>query len=478
MLGTWWLSSEYGDDDGPAELRMPGEFNPANTDAFTLTVAGSLLNDDDSSLEEVHYSHPAIHGKTVDAKAISLLNVRRVQSRTTFSRSDDLTGPAEERWLCNLHSEGILHIEPTSILQKVALDFDVTTAWANAFRDNAHGDFSVVDSESQTFRAPEPWQRSTSIDGVTVSLMRGWTWSYDFSTSFQASQAASFELEGSISVNELRRRWIAPLQGLMSFISVRPARLGSITGYVQVDGEPDGVGVDIHLSEPKFITEYDEAPGPLDLLATRQQLEKAGLSVDELIKAWFDLYFSARLPLVYLLSADLPHIYSETRAHFACMALEAFHNQFMDTKRWPPDFHAALVDKILNGLDGVDLAAEEIEWVKQRLRDGNNKGQIRKIREVFEYAASTSNAIQYVWPGFDQLVRSQRNKSAHPQESSGNDGSVSAWATKTGLQWILRHAYLRQLGIESESISTLMDKCYVYQRDLRHLQDVYLSHGS
>ena len=476
MLGTWWLSSERESEDDRTVPPASGEFGTKETGAWKLTTVGSLLAGDQQLEDELYYSHPAIYGKTLDAKAVSLLRVGRVGSSTAMRRSEVLSGPAEERWSCELYTMGDIHVDPSATLQKVILSFDVTAGWANAFRDDAHGKHRVMNPETGTFTAPEVWKHSTSVRGVVLSLVRTWAWTYEFSRSFQASQTASFELEGSIPIDELRRCWVDPLQHLMSFLALNPARIDSITGYVQVDGEPDGVCVEIHMSEPKFMHEHDQAAGPLDLLATREGLEDAGMSVDELLQAWFELYDSARVSLVYLLSADLPHIYLETQSHFACLALEAFHNQFMDRKRWSPEYHNALVDKILKELDVIGLLEEEDEWLRQRLRDGNNKGQRKKILEVFEFADSTSNGVQDVCPGFDGLVKSQRNRTAHPQSSSGNDGGVSPMATKTGLRWILRHAYLRRLGMTNENITNLMEGCYLYQRDLRHLQEMNLHH--
>ena len=476
MLGTWWLSSEHESEDDPTVHQVSGEFITKETGAWVLTTVGSLLAGDQQLEDGLYYSHPAIYGKTLDAKAVSLLRVGRVHSSTALRRTELLSGPAQERWSCELYAKGDIHIDPSATLQKVILSFDVTAGWANAFRDDAHGEHRVMNPETRTFTVPQVWKNSTNIEGVAVSLVRMWTWSYESSRSFRALQTAYFELEGSIPIGELRRRWVDPLQHLMSFLALNPARIDSITGYVQVDGEPDGVCVEIHMSEPKFMHEYDEVTGPLDLLATRERLEAGGMSVHELLQAWFELYDYARLSLVYLLSADLPHIYLETQSHFACLALEAFHNQFMDRKRWSPEYHDALVDKILKELDEIGLLEEEDEWLRQRLRDGNNKGQRKKILEVFEFADSTSNGVQDVWPGFDRLVKSQRNRTAHPQSSSGNDGGVSPMAAKTGLRWILRHAYLRRLGMTSENITNLMEGCYLYQRDLRHLQDMNLRH--
>ena len=478
MLGTWWLSSEHETEDHLTIPQVSGEFITRETGAWALTTVGSLLADDQQLADELYYRHPAIHGKTLDAKAVSLMHVGRVHTSAAMRRTELLSGTAEERWSCELYAEGDIHIDPSAILQRVILSVDVTASWANAFRDNPHGEHRVMNHETRTFTVPRVWKHSTTIDDIVVSLVRMWTWSYDFSRSFLASQTAHFELEGSIRMNELKRRWVDPLQHMMSFLALSPARLRGITGFVQVDGEPDGVCVEIHMSEPKFMHGYDEAAGPQDLLATREGLENAGMSVDALLQAWFKLYESARLSLVYLLSADLPHIYAETQSHFACQALEAFHNQFMDRRRWSPEYHGALVDRILKEIDGVDLLEEEDEWLMQRLRDGNNKGQRKKILEVFEFADSTSNGVQRVWPGFDHLIQSQRNKTAHPQSSSANDGGVFSLAATTGLRWILRHAYLRQLGMTSENIMNLLERCHSYQRDLRHLQDMKLLYHS
>ena len=98
----------------------------------------------------------------------------------------------------------------------------------------------------------------------------------------------------------------------------------------------------------------------------------------------------------------------------------------------------------------VDL--ELIERMVRLLQYSNYKNQRTVIEEVLTHGGSTAERIQVFWPDFGDAIYQLRNQAVHPNTPETEEFYWRFVAVTTGMQWILRHAWLLNLGSQKQRL--------------------------
>ena len=473
MLGTWQLSDRNEEPSG--DLEASGELNARDSVGWELKLASSLTSDTHppSMESQLQTGYHTIFGEVIGGTVVSLFEAIQVGQHSSSTGTGHSSKINEERWVCNWFAQGRQRVCPEDIVKVVRIDFDTIAEWAHARRRSDSSEPSM-EWEQRRFTIPDQQIYSIERNGKKLSLVCGWSSLYDI-RSFSATQEAYFELEGDIIIDEILTEWAYPIRQLLRFFTLNNIQITEITAYTDIeDGLPHNP-ITLHYSDIKRKQREREEATFFDMLATLGQIEAAGIDIGRLFQKWFDTYRENIVGIGYLMSSEEPHLYTETQIHFFCMALEAFHNQYIGGTRRESRQHKRTVGQVMNALLDTQLDAEEVEWVKKRLESGNGKGQLRKIKEVIDRSGSTGAWISDTWPNFDELVNTQRNQVSHPKKFKGSSGNswTTMFAVQIGLRWILYHVYLLELGFGEYQISRMLHDCNKYNLDMISLLEYF-----
>ena len=470
MLGAWWLFDNTA--SLPASTTTAGELTDPSSDKWELTLAGSLLP---SALPGVsdpptRVSTHTIHGKTIDAKAVSLTNAFCISQRTTHHSGNlELSGVSEEIWAFDTYAVGSYHVEPDTVFSEITLSFDVLSEWAHSFKQTPDYDF-----DTRMVKVPDVWAHSTTINDNKVTLIRAWPFR-ETSKRFHLDQKTCFQIEGEIPFTEVRSKWVHPLRQLLQFLTLRIVRVSQITATLQTPPTQDdprgGIDIDLHLSEPLAGRGLSSPPSWIDMLMRLDPIVEARMDVSSLLDKWFNTITREPLGLNYLLASGEPHLRAEIRHLLAFQALESYHRLRFRSRLRDRDEHRRIVEMVMGEIS-EQSTPKEATWIETVLQNSNSKSLRTKIGEVLTEGGSTTETIQRIWPEFASEIYEQRNRAAHATVSDDEASYGKCIAVAIGLQWVMRHVYLRELGFAECFITRHLENCQAYNVDLRKMQHI------
>ena len=411
MSGVWWIPTP--DDSRPPSDCTPGRLGEHESAPRELALDGRLAQGDLSNHGPLFGTAPLVWGRTRDGHPVTLFDVHHNGTHERSSRTPSISPGASEQWECAWYATRGTHLTPDAVADSVTVEFDALQPWINPFHDTPHDDRQAFDTHAKTFTTPEPWRASVTLGDCRLTVSHDWSLLTIPGGPFTATQQAHFSIEGAILVKELCSTWIAPLHDFLLFWTLGHVTLTRVTACIKTAPGGPPYTVALHLPPLVLGGSGDAPPMPLGMLATRRELDALDVGIDTLLEAWFDIRAKHRMALRYLVASQEPSHYAEVNLLFACLSAEGYHKAVMTGTRWPNEVHKAMVSGVTEAIRDTKMSGEELQWVEQRLSEGNRKGQKTVMGDVCSAAGATYDYVSKQWPKFDALVVYQRNKAAH-----------------------------------------------------------------
>ena len=465
MLGTFWLPAAV---DGTTPERLPddrvaGQFEAGNGRPWNLELLGSLLPSDDparTNPNEAVPNYDVIFGASNNHTCLSLFDAWR-SSFSLFAALHD-----KETWSIGWYAEGKAWMEPEDRVDSITIEYDLLSDWGWPNHHIGGG----YDHSEQTFHVPQTQDVTAEINGARVVLHFGWHQNIA-SHQYVARTQASIEIRDSVSLTKVRDEWVFPLKVLLEFLTLHYVDVKRVVAKPSdLDAQVE-IHYDVH-KPPDLDKRSDTGVHPIKMLATREHLLKRGIDLETLLHNYFALtnIDNHEFALWFLKESAQRLIDKtvDTSLLNAFRALERYHETALEGTAIPEDDHAARVTTIVDG-----SPEEHKQWVKNQLSGANRKGLGRQVREVCERSSKTASKISEVWPSFFDSAVSLRAKVAHGIPDASGDGALRFLASATGLRWILRHVYLRELGLSDHDAAETIAQCLAFQQELSLLKDWY-----
>lgn len=465
MLGYFWRPdvADWPMSGPLPNERVAGEFNATDGRPWSLELLGSIIPPDEppfSNPNEPPPRYDVLYGASSDQTGLSLFDAWR-SSFTLFSALHD-----KETWRIGWYTAGRAWLEPDDEIDLIQIEYDLLTDWAWPYQHTASG----YDRQNQEFRVPPTQTITVEVCGAKIVLHLGWNQTLSAKT-YIAQTEATIEIHNNLALDKLRDNWILPLQDLLEFLTLKYVDIKRVTAKpTEIDAQ---VTVHYNVNKPSDIDDRsDQGIHPVTMLATRAALTDLGLDLQTLLQNYFmliaDENHKAALWFLSESSQRLLDKTVDTSLLNAFRALERYHDAAIDGTAIPEEEHTARVTLIIEG-----SPSEHQQWVRDQIFGANKKGLRRQLHEVLERATSTEAKIVEAWPGFFDSIVALRSKVAHGIPATGGDTVLRYLATATGLRWILRHVYLKELGLSDHDAAETISQCIPFEQELGLLRDWY-----
>ena len=464
MLGTFWHPDVPGWQSTqalPAE-RVAGQFTTTSDRSWSLELLGTVLQAGDPSLSDPNMAVPnfdVIYGASSDQTCLSLFDTWR-SAFTLFGAIQD-----KETWHVGWYAEGNAWLEPDDEVELIKIEYDLLSDWGWP-----HDTTGGYDHTDRAFHVPQAHHFTADTRGARLTLHLGWSQTLA-SHRYSAQAQSLIEIKDTIPLHDVSDKWVFPLQNLLSLLTLQYVDVEKVTaGPANLDAQ---VGVHYNMYKP---SDLDERSGqdlhPIKMLATRRYLAECGIDLESLLNNYFCLIDNADhgQALWFMKESDLCLIDKTADASLlnAFRALERYHCAAIDGTAISETEHAARVATIVKG-----TPPEHQQWVRNQISGANKKGLRRQLHEVLENASSTEAKIVDAWPGFFDSIVELRSKVAHGIPATGGDAGLRYLAVATGLRWILRHVYLKELGLSDHHATETISNCLRFEQEVRLLRDWY-----
>lgn len=463
-LGYFWLPNL---EDRPEVSQLPsrrvaGTLSIPYDRPWKLDVLGSLLPSDHLAQHGYENAYPrmsAIHGFSSRNSALCLYDTQR-SSFSMFSALLD-----QETWRIGWYTEGSAWLDQDEIVGSVTVEYDILWEWTT-FGERSGLEYN---QDERTVDVPAPEQRPMSVRGAELIIQLDWEQVYS-PYSYNAQPDAAIEIVEDLPLNEVRDRWVVPLQTFLRFMTM---------GYVYVDkvtarprGDNGEISLRYNLFQPS--TSDDERNRDLGtrLLATPRHLSTRGLTLHSVLSCFLDLLDDDdHRTALWLLNESNDRLHSnlvDTALLNAFRSMERYHAAAIGGTAIPKAKHRARVKAV------VDNSPEEhTRWAREQLSRANRKTQQRQLLDVLECATDTASRIMEAWPDFFDSIVDLRGKIAHGIPHESGDAALRYLSAAMGLQWIMRHVYLRELGLSDHQAAETVAHCIAFDQELRLLESWY-----
>lgn len=205
-----------------------------------------------------------------------------------------------------------------------------------------------------------------------------------------------------------------------------------------------------------------------DMLATRRELQSAGVSLDTLLGR----YWSKReddnwqVALLHLLGSQEAGKETSRESSFldAVLAAEQLHPTLCESRQIPRSEHRERVRSILEA-----CPSEHRAWLEQALSNTNRKSFTTQMQEIVDAAGNVGAEVIEAWPKLKRYARDARNDTAHGNDYIRQESANKYRGTEVALQWITRRVLLEQLGMPPSAADTLIQGHMEYRRSIRTL---------
>ena len=463
-LGYFWLPNPA---HGPEVSQLPdervaGTLYTADDGVWKLDALGSMLPSDHLTKHGYKNAYPkksAIHGFNSRNNALCLFDTQR-SSFSMFSALQD-----QETWRVGWYTEGSAWLDQDEIVGSVTIEYDTLWEWIT-FGERAGLEY---DQDERTIRVPAPEHRPISVRGAELITRLDWEQVYS-PFNYNAQPDAAIEIVEDLPLNEVRDRWVVPLQTFLRFLTL---------GYVNVDrvvARPSDAKAEISLHYNLFRPSASDHGANLDLgnrvLAAPAHLSRKGLTLDSVLSDFLDLIDNDNhRTALWLLNESKDRLHGDL-ADAALLnvfrSMERYHEEAIGGTVVPKSEHRARVKAI------VDNSPESHQqWVRKQLSGANRKTQRRQLRDVLDCATATASRITNAWPGFSCSIVDLRGEVAHGIPQAGGEAALRYHAAATGLQWIMRHVYLKEIGLSDHQAAETVAHCGAFDQELRLLNSWY-----
>lgn len=464
MLGEWWLANPT---DGVSDYqvpghRVPGDFVDDKISSPRLTTIGSLSEPGDKDIFMTligQKTHNAIWGINESAEYLSLFNAMRVG----VSYQTNSPGGGTEIWQIGWYASGHVWVPPDALVDRVRIQFDVLDDWSSKSVVVGH-DFEMGDG---TIGLPIAESYEAVMDEVTVTLDFG-GYAEASPTGYHAHRFSAFNVTDELQLDQIVTKWIGPLKTLLELLTCQPVRLTNVTAAF-----PGGSHfVTLHPNILQSTDERDGSKGQLHMLAPLGTLQEAGLEFSALLRNYFGLEATKKSRKHLLAMHQLAHSQSrlldksaDAELLAAFRAIELYHSAAIGGTDLPKPEHHDRVDAIVAGAPG-----EWQPWAEKHLRDKNQKPLVGQLEEVVKRADKTGSKLVEAWPDFCKEAVECRNEIAHGTIADDPKTGLRYHAMSIGLRWILRHVYLRKLGVPKAKTNLIVTASNEFNQEMSMLK--------
>jgi hypothetical protein len=383
---------------------------------------------------------PVVHGRTRDGADITLLDIGGLMSLPVPS--------AEVR---ETHTAAVAciggHFGEDAFIEARA-EFDWLDAWLDPpsiVDDNVTGarDETVVRvGRSELARA--------EIVGGTLRLITGVAGREGPSAiHLDRWSAVSIELNEPQPWQTILDSWIRPFHDLLTVSIGRPVRL------TELRLQPADAGPRAPLCDARFgVVQARRKASPsrqallnysAPTLVTRRD---AGVPLEELLTAWYELWVREREAIMHLLAPfHASFMYSQHKFGAAFQAVEALHHK--------PRFTGGEVDRrshqervaaVVGAAQAAGVEDDTVAWAERVLRSRNDRPLTQKIEDVVRSAGACGDAVLRAAPTFPSTVAGERAGVSHPGVGRSLDAADRYWHGEV-LTWIARTVLLAAAGV-------------------------------
>ena len=460
MNGQWWIKDREDLPDGnfePPEHRVTGTLNDDGAGNWSLDTIGGItgqsLHGRWDSRNQMQSGPVTIWGVNTDHRAFSLMDCYAVRSTIHFGSPFEGT----ERWQVGTIVEGNgVWVDSDIIVDKIMIEYEDLAAWAwDRNEPGAEPDYSP-DNDTLTVSSIGKIEEASACE-YPVHLNWGRSW-FAPDGPIKMWPSACFTIEHSLKIGEIAEKWVIPLGQLLSLLTQSSCGVISVRAQIpKWRDEAHPKEVVLRFEQGPVSSGGDEGEQPSigrqrDMLATRIALEERGVDLTALLSAYLELEENPKL------SDALGHfVDSQARAESGEVdeALRYLFNSF-------ENFHAARFESTVE--DSEDLGAEIKRLVKEtaiehrsdvsdRLYRKRQKSMRQKLQDLVDACGETAADLLAIRPELVADAGDARNEIAH-----ANPRSASRWKRYEvlfGLQWLIRHAFLQQLGVKSSDCDDL-----------------------
>jgi ApeA N-terminal domain 1 len=437
--GVWWRP-------GASQHRVPGTLT-SDEDGVQLVVYGPLGPSIPSEVGAVRIegsewvSTPVVHGRTRDGADITLLDAGGL-------RSLPVPFAAEVR---ETHTVAVAciggHFGEDAFIEARA-EFD----WLDAWLDPP----SIVDDDvtgardEAVIRVGRSELARAEIVGGTLRLITGVAGREGPSAiHLDRWSAVSIDLNEPQPWRTILDSWIRPFHDLLTISIGRPVRL------TELRLRPADAGPRASLCDARFgVVQARRKASPsrqalLNYSASTLVIPRdAGVPLDELLTAWYELWVREREAIMHLLAPfHASFMYSQHKFGAAFQAVEALHHEPRFTGREVDRrLHQERVAAIVRAAQAAGVEDDTVAWAERVLRSRNDKPLTQKIEDVVRSAGACGDAVLQAAPTFPSTVAGERAGVAHPGGGRSLDVADRHWHGEV-LTWIARTVLLAAAGV-------------------------------
>ena len=449
-LGHWWVPSDGDSDElssgGLPERREKGILTSSETGHWALLVSKMDLSGDDTTQDRRVAGVPrrdAMWGK-VPKTRVSLLDGMRIDPGSWFERDP------QETWIGGWFAEcPVAWIAPDERADKIEVEFDVGTAWAEKPRGYGYA-LNLNESwcpQSRTFTAPDPQAHHARIDSARLQLRS----ECDPDSSrlvFLATMRTYFRIEDNVTFRDIRTRWVRPLYELLSFFWLRSAKVVRIRARHSQHHK----WFDLHYPQPLAPSgkqPTDDTTPSIAPFCTLGDILAKGHNFETLLQKYFAWRQGGYAPAVAsLIESQNPLLDHSVSARLlnAINSFEAFEKTRTNTKRRFKLHHD--VNKLVTAAGSVGSEIEDVWKHQGQKKFGNSLARLRT-----EYAAHSKQGNEKHFPTEPELLEQE-------------------WHL-TALQWLLRQRYLESIGLHPTDAEALVTKAIRYREERAAIRTHY-----
>ncbi len=250
---------------------------------------------------------------------------------------------------------------------------------------------------------------------------------------------------------------IRPFHDLLTISIGRPVRLTKLR-LRPADADPRAPLCDARFGAVQAQRKASPSPQALlnysaPTLVTRRD---AGVPLQELLTAWYELWVREREAIMHLLAPfHASFMYSQHKFGAAFQAVEALHKKPRFTGReMDRRSHQERVAAIVRAAQAAGVEDDTVAWAEQVLRSRNDKTLTQKIEDVVRSAGACGDAVLKAAPTFPSTVASERAGVSHPGARRDLDAADRYWHGEV-LTWIARTVLLAAAGVNDADRRTV-----------------------
>jgi ApeA N-terminal domain 1/Apea-like HEPN len=434
--GEWWLRDRP-EDRRFGILRRDG-------DRWQLEMPAGFENSHDLADASERF---LIYGERLETgKRMTLLDAWVTQLRIR------MPGGLSMRWSVPQVVEHQFVTGGEDRVDSLTMEIDGLLDWAGAEATalDVHG---IADDGMQA-TARRAIIGSARSDDLELELRTTYDWDLDDGTfRIRPSSIFAVSVSDGVAMGEAVRRIVVPLRDLLIFGSLGLVATGPVE-FEMPHSDPAKPKARLWLNQRSV--DQSSPPGRLEMLLP---LERCPIAFSELVPRWFDVATRFGKPLRMLLASTYwPTMLSETRMLSAFLSVEGYHAIAIRRAEVEPEEFKERLGRVL------DATPEDLhDWIRRRLtNDRSLRGQ---LEDVVGLAGSTGQRLLEAHPNLIGDAVRARTFAAHALDYDEFQGERFVYCA-IALRWLMRHCFLRELGMSDEQAGLVVAQCHTFVQEL------------